>query len=225
MLPVATNAFGMGIDRSDVRFVAHFEVPGSVEAYYQEAGRAGRDGEQAVCELLFNHADSKTQEFFIEGNNPGRACITDVYRTLLKLSDANHEVRLPLKELADAVPSLNNEMALSSAISMLVRARYVARFDLPGVRIEGPACSDRMFCPRRWNLTGTPSKRKSGGITTSCDRCSTCATPAAAVSNGSCATLASRTPASVARVTSVLQVPGVIFARRQHRSWSMCGSC
>ena len=134
---VATNAFGMGIDRSDVRFVAHFEVPGSVEAYYQEAGRAGRDGEQAVCELLFNHADSKTQEFFIEGNNPGRACITDVYRTLLKLSDASHEVRLPLKELADAVPSLSNEMALSSAISMLVRARYVARFDLPGVRTRG----------------------------------------------------------------------------------------
>ena len=67
---VATNAFGMGIDRSDIRFVVHFEVPGSVEAYYQEAGRAGRDGEAATCELFFNHADTRVQEFFIEGSNP-----------------------------------------------------------------------------------------------------------------------------------------------------------
>lgn len=63
---IATNAFGMGIDRADVRFVAHFEIPGSVEAYYQEAGRAGRDGDEAYCELLFNHADLRTQEFLLK---------------------------------------------------------------------------------------------------------------------------------------------------------------
>lgn len=134
---VATNAFGMGIDRPDVRFVAHFEIPGSIEAYYQEAGRAGRDGEQAVCELLFNHADSRTQEFFIEGNNPGRACITDVYRTLKRLANERQEIMMPLKELAEAVPGLSNEMALSSSLSLLVRARYVARFDIPRERIKG----------------------------------------------------------------------------------------
>lgn len=54
----------MGIDRADVRFVAHFEVPGSVEAYYQEAGRAGRDGDEAYCELLFNHADLRPGVFY-----------------------------------------------------------------------------------------------------------------------------------------------------------------
>ncbi len=63
---VATNAFGMGVDRPDIRFVVHWDVPGSIEAYYQEIGRAGRDGKQAWCDLLFNYADVRTQEFFIE---------------------------------------------------------------------------------------------------------------------------------------------------------------
>ena len=84
---VATNAFGMGIDRADVRFVIHYEVPGSVEAYYQEAGRAGRDGEAAVCELLFNYADTRTQEFFIEGANPDRPVIREIYQCLLDHAD------------------------------------------------------------------------------------------------------------------------------------------
>lgn len=70
---VATNAFGMGVDRADVRFVAHWDVPGSVEAYYQEVGRAGRDGLPAWCELLFNYADVHTQEYFFRDSaNPAR---------------------------------------------------------------------------------------------------------------------------------------------------------
>ena len=77
---VATNAFGMGIDRADVRFVVHWEIPGSIEAYYQEAGRAGRDGEPSWCELFFNYADSKTQEFFIDGNNPSVKLIKQTYQ-------------------------------------------------------------------------------------------------------------------------------------------------
>ena len=63
---IATNAFGMGIDKANVRLVAHYDIPGSVEAYYQEAGRAGRDSKPARCILLFNFADVATQEFFIE---------------------------------------------------------------------------------------------------------------------------------------------------------------
>lgn len=133
---VATNAFGMGIDRSDVRFVVHFDVPGSIEAYYQEAGRAGRDREPAVCDLLFCYADTATQEFFIEGSNPGADLIRSVYGALLSHSDERHECKISGKDIAD-LAGAKNGMAVSSAISVLSRTGYLRRFDVAGMRIRG----------------------------------------------------------------------------------------
>lgn len=138
---VATNAFGMGIDRADIRFVAHYEMPGSVEAYYQEAGRAGRDGAPAVCEMLFNYADKRVQEFFIEGANPGRRVIRAVYDTLRALADEGNELRISVDDLAERTEAFCGEklnpMAVSTSIGLLARFGAVERFDVPGTRVRG----------------------------------------------------------------------------------------
>ena len=95
-LIVATNAFGMGIDKADVRWVVHYNLPRSLEAYYQEAGRAGRDGDEAQCVLMFSYGDVRIQEFLVEHNNPTREVIERVYGLLGGVGPPGTDVQVRL---------------------------------------------------------------------------------------------------------------------------------
>ncbi|MFT5124511.1 MAG: ATP-dependent DNA helicase RecQ [Kiritimatiellia bacterium] len=132
-LVVATNAFGMGIDRDDVRFIIHWDIPGSMEAYYQEIGRAGRDGEDSYCELLYNYADVRTQEFFLEGANPMRETITETLK-VIKKHCSHGPATLSITDWSSEIHSTNNDMAVQAAMYILERAGLIVRSHEQGNR-------------------------------------------------------------------------------------------
>jgi len=119
---VATNAFGMGIDKPNVRLVVHYAMPGTLEAYYQEAGRAGRDGEPADCFLLHSFQDRFTHEFFIKGSYPERPLIEDVYRVLAHHADNTGRADVTPDEIVARVRGKVNVREIEGAIRILSSA-------------------------------------------------------------------------------------------------------
>jgi ATP-dependent DNA helicase RecQ len=126
-LIVATNAFGMGIDRSDIRMIVHYQLPGTMEAYYQECGRAGRDGDPATCLLLFSLSDRKLQEFFIEMSYPAREVVLAVYQALLQRPEDS--IWMTHHEIGRLCDSPVKEMAVSSSLKILEEAGVVHRLN------------------------------------------------------------------------------------------------
>jgi RecQ family ATP-dependent DNA helicase len=132
---VATNAFGMGVDKADIRFVVHFDVPRSLEAYYQEIGRAGRDGCRSLALLLFNFADVMLQKRMIEGSRPKETVVRATWSSARVVESGTVDQLASLCELPPA--------DVQSALKLLEAAGHVARrgaeFTVVTPEVEEPA--------------------------------------------------------------------------------------
>jgi ATP-dependent DNA helicase RecQ len=123
---VATNAFGMGIDKQDIRFVIHFQIPGNLEAYYQESGRAGRDQESADCVLLYHVEDKRVQQFFLAKRYPEASELNAIHSSMQSFAD--EAAHVSFDQLRDSLPDLSANK-LQVALKLLKDGGFLTQDD------------------------------------------------------------------------------------------------
>jgi len=141
---IATNAFGLGVDKPDIRYVAHFHVPGSLEAYVQEAGRAGRDGKAARCILLWSPDDLAIQEYFNEGSYPSPKQVRQVAQALRASTEEEREVGLKILAEFSGVGEKRTRVVLNFLVEQgwaeeTDEGKYVAPTNVPDDLLEAAA--------------------------------------------------------------------------------------